>query len=121
MTRHIHTWGPLVDHERPSGKVKVRLCVDGWCPMAQTRTGVIFEARPERAGAEPIGKPKAIIKCRSPQERERILQIAVHMVAHDMAAGKVKPNDDAAFQRAVKLAVKDAAEAYRAAEEFMSG
>jgi hypothetical protein len=53
--------------------------------------------------------------------RKRVIDIAMQMVASKIKKGELDPNDDDALRKATKLAVSDAAAAYDAAEEYVSG
>lgn len=62
-----------------------------------------------------------MIRAGSEQARQRIIAIATQIVASQIKAGEIDPEDETALRAATRRAVADAAAAYRAAEEFAGG
>jgi len=62
-----------------------------------------------------------VIRAGSEAARQRIIAIATQIVASQIKAGEIDPEDDAALRKATRRAVADASAAYRAAEEFVGG
>lgn len=61
------------------------------------------------------------IRARDEHERERIAAIAIELVSGQVEKGEVDFQDDEALRRATRIAVRDAALAYRAAMEYLCG
>jgi predicted exporter len=61
------------------------------------------------------------IRARDEYERQRIVAIAIELVLGQIEKGEFDPHDDEALRQATRLAVKDAAVAYRAAMEYLCG
>lgn len=54
-TEHKHQWGPWLKSMFATVPIykRLRLCINGWCPMGQYRNGIIFMARPRRISNSP--------------------------------------------------------------------